>query len=295
MLTLLEVVKRSTDYFERRGLENARLNAELIIAHALGLKRMQIYLQFEQPIEEAKLVVVRELVRRRGLREPLAYVLGEAAFRDLTLCVDRRVLVPRPETEQLVELVKDTIALPPTSVLDLGTGSGALALALAQTYPDARIVAVDSSADALAVARENAVRCELAGQVKFRRSDWFETFTAGEQFDLVIANPPYLTEEEWSHAEPEVRMHEPRSALVAEDDGCAALRRILGVAPRFLTPGGWLFLETGIHQHSRLLKDAIEAGYADAKSWQDWSGRDRFVSARRPAIPAPASARRSAE
>lgn len=283
MLTLLEVVKRSTDYFERHGVESARLNAELIIAHALGFKRMQIYLQFEQPIEEARLVAVRELVRRRGLREPLAYVLGEAAFGDLILMVDRRVLVPRPETEQLVELIKDTVTMGPATVLDLGTGSGALALALAQLYPDARVTGVDASEDALAVARENARRCELDGQVEFCRSDWFEALDEDGPFDLIVSNPPYLTEAEWQAAEPEVRTHEPKAALVADDEGCAALLAIIQAASKFLSPGGWLFLETGIQQHPRLLAAAAEAGLTVVVSAQDWSGRDRFVSARRPA------------
>lgn len=280
-LTLLEIVKRTTEFFAKRDVESPRLNAELIAAHALGMNRMQIYLQFERPLSEAQLEAIRALVRRRAQREPLSYVLGEAAFGDLMLKVDKRVLVPRPETEQLVELVKDTVAAPLRAVLDLGTGSGALALALAKLYGEARVLAVDASEGALTVARENAAKLGLDGRVEFRHSDWFSAIGGGERFDAIVANPPYLTEEEWAGAAPEVRVHEPRQALVAGDGGCADLLAIIATAPAFLEPGGWLFLETGTDQHPRLLEAAAKAGLGGTASKQDWSGRNRFVIARR--------------
>lgn len=280
MLTTLDVIKRTTEFFAKHGIESARLNAELIVAHALGLGRMQIYLRFEQPLSDAQLEAIRPLVRRRAQREPLAYVLGTAAFGDLTLKVDKRVLIPRPETEQLVEIVKNSLPTPPDTVLELGTGSGALGLALAKLYPGARVIAVDTSEDALALARENAVLTGLAPRVEFRRSDWFDAIRADEHFALIVANPPYLSVEELASAEPEVRDHEPRTALVAADAGCADLLKIIAAAPRHLAPGGWLFLETGVDQHPTLLAALTAAGFTDAASHQDWSGRDRFVSAR---------------
>jgi len=280
MLTLLEIVKRTTDFFAKAGIESARLNAELVIAHALGMNRMKIYLQFERPLTENELEGIRPLVKRRAQREPLAYVLGTAPFGDLTLRVDRRVLVPRPETEQLVEVIKDSFpASPPAAILDLGTGSGALALALARAYPEARVVAVDASADALALAQDNATACDLAGRVELRRSDWFGAIREDEKFDLLVSNPPYLTEAEWAAAQPEVRDHEPKQALVAADAGCADLLRIVAEAPRHLAPGGSLFLETGIDQHPRLLEALAAAGLVGARSLQDWSERPRFVAA----------------
>lgn len=284
MLTLLDIVKRTTDFFAKHGIESARLNAELVIAHALGMNRMKIYLQFERPLTERELEVIRPLVKRRAQREPLAYVLGTAAFGDLTLKVDRRVLVPRPETEQLVEVVKDALTgePPPATILDLGTGSGALALALAKAYPDSRVTAVDSSDEALSLARENAAATGLDARVTFRRSDWFAALEPDVRFDLIVSNPPYLTEEEWSSAQPEVRDHEPRQALVAADGGCADLLRIIAEAPRFLAPRGRLFLETGIDQHARLLEAFAEAGLAEGRSLQDWSERPRFVAAQAP-------------
>ncbi|MGH8021498.1 MAG: peptide chain release factor N(5)-glutamine methyltransferase [Opitutaceae bacterium] len=281
MLTLLEVIKRTTEFFEKHQIESARLNAELLIAHALGIGRMQLYLQFERPMHDAQLELIRPLVRRRGRREPLAYVLGTTAFCDLTLRVDKRVLVPRPETEQLVELIKDSVSTPPIHIADLGTGSGALALALAQSFPGAVVVALDASDDALDVARSNAESAGLLDRVEFRSSNWFSGCGEALRFDVVVSNPPYLTEAEWETAESEVRDHEPRGALVAGDEGCADLLAIIAAAPRWLRPGGgMLFLETGVDQHPRLLAALTAAGLQDVRSHQDWSGRNRFVSAR---------------
>src|SRR5882757_4957498 len=167
MLTVLEIIKRTTEFFDKRGVESARLNAELLIGHALGLKRMQLYLQFERPLTETELEKIRPLVKRRGSREPLQYIMGETDFSGLKLKVDRRALIPRPETERLIELLTQHVATPPASILDLGTGSGAIALALAKTWPEAAVTAVDKSEEALALARENAEACGLAARVKF--------------------------------------------------------------------------------------------------------------------------------
>ena len=281
MLTVLEVVQRTTEFFAKNGIESPRLNAELIAAHALGLNRMQVYLQFERPLDDTRLETIRALVRRRGKREPLAYILGAAAFGDLTLAVDRRVLVPRPETEQLIERITEMLPTAPVSWLDLGTGSGAIALSLATRYPKSNGIAVDASDDALALARENALRAGVDYRVDWRLSDWFSAIEENRTFDLIVSNPPYLTEAEWSAAEPEVREHEPREALVADDEGCADLLRIISEAPQRLRSGGWLFLETGIDQHARLLEAANAAGLTEAQSLQDWSGRNRFISARK--------------
>jgi release factor glutamine methyltransferase len=242
---------------------------------------MQIYLQFERPLTEAELETISPHVRRRSQREPLAYVLGTAAFGEFMLKVDRRVLIPRPETEQLVDLIKGALATPPARVLDLGTGSGALALALARLYPESHVVAAEASEDALALARENAAAHQLAERVDFRRSHWFEALGPEERFELIVSNPPYLTAEEHATAAPEVREHEPRAALVSGDAGCADALEIIAAAPRHLAPGGQLFLETGIEQHPRLLAALTTAGLVEATSHQDWSGRPRFVSARR--------------
>lgn len=277
MLSILEIVKRTTDFFTRKGIEQPRLNAELLIGHALGLNRMQLYLQFERPLTEPELIPIRELVKRRGNREPLQYIQGSAAFHDLELKVDGRVLIPRPETEQLIERMRERLTEPPHRIIDLGTGSGALALCLARLYPEAEVTAVDASPDALAVAALNASDADLVDRVRFLESDWFAAVPLDEKFDLVVSNPPYLTEEEWASAAPEVKVHEPKRALVAEDGGCAALEWIMEASLARLEAGGRLALETGIDQHARLVARAGTLGYARIESLRDWNDRDRFL------------------
>ncbi len=279
MLTILEIIKKTTDFLAGKGVDSARLNAELLIGHALGLKRMALYMQFERPLAEPELEKIRPLVRRRALREPLQYILGETEFFGLKLKVDRRALIPRPETELLVENVMAAWLTPPVSILDLGTGSGAIALVLAQKYAEARILAIDVSEEALALARENAQALGLEGRMAFRRSHWFADISADERFDLIVANPPYLSAEETASTAPEVRGFEPAGALTAADGGIADLRVIIAGAAKFLNAGGMLALETGIAQHAVLLKLVTEAGFSRAESRPDLTGRDRFVLA----------------
>lgn len=279
MLTVLEIIKRTTEFFTKRGVESARLNAELLIGHALGLKRMQLYLQFERPLTEAELEKIRPLVKRRGNREPLQYIIGETEFCGLKLKVDRRALIPRPETEYLVELLAEKLSAPPATILDLGTGSGALALALAAKYPESTVTAVDKSADALALARENAEALKLIERVRLLSSDWFSALASGERFQLIIANPPYLTDAEVKEATPEVKEHEPISALLAAADGRADLEHIIAHARSFLMEGGLLACETGIAQHGHLLECAKRRGYARTESLRDLTDRDRYLLA----------------
>lgn len=279
MQALLEIIKKTTDFFAAKGIEHPRLDAELLIGHALGLKRMQLYIQFERLLAEPELEKIRPLVRRRAQREPLQYIIGETEWFGLKLKVDRRALIPRPETELLADFVTQQMTTPPARILDLGTGSGALALALAKHWPEAKVVAVDASKDALALARENATALALDGRVNFIESDWFGALPTGELFELIVANPPYLTEAETAAAQPEVREHEPRSALVAADEGLADLRRIIAAAPSYLATGGLLAMESGIAQHAELLRLCAGAGFGRSESKQDLTGRDRLVFA----------------
>jgi len=279
MLTVLEIIKRSTEFLQKHGVESPRLNAELLVGHALGLKRMQLYLQFERPLAETELAKIRPLVKRRSEREPLQYIVGTTEFSGLTLKVDRRALIPRPETELLVEIAKEKCAPPPARVLDLGTGSGALALALAKLFPEARVTAVDVSPDALALARENAAALGLAERVAFVSSDWFAALPADDRFELIVANPPYLTDAETRETTPEVQKFEPWNALSSGPAGTEALAVIVREARTRLAPGGWLICETGIAQHAQLLEWMRAAGYASVESRKDLTGRDRFVLA----------------
>ncbi|MDO8545141.1 MAG: peptide chain release factor N(5)-glutamine methyltransferase [Opitutaceae bacterium] len=279
MLTVLEIIKKTTEFFAGKGIESPRLNAELLIGHALGLKRMQLYLQFERPLAEPELEKIRPLVRRRAQHEPVQYIVGETEFCGLKLKVDRRALIPRPETEQLVEHVVAACSVPPARILDLGTGTGAIALALARAFPSAMVTASDVSEDALVLARENAAATGLAERVTFVCSNWFAAVPAGP-FEVVVSNPPYLSAGETAAAPAEVRAFEPATALTAGEDGLTALRHIIGESPRFLAAGGMLALETGIAHHEELIRSATAAGFSRAESLRDLTGRDRFVIAR---------------
>jgi len=280
VLTVLEIIKRTTEFLASRGIASPRLNAELLLGHVIDRRRMQLYLEFERPLTAAELDRLRPLVRRRGQQEPLQYVLGETEFRGLRLKVDRRALIPRPETELLVELVREwSAAQPPvTRALDLGTGSGAIAAALATLWPAAAVVAAERCPEALALARENFAALGLDGRVQGVAASWFEGVPAGP-YDVIVSNPPYLTAAEVAAAAPEVRQHEPRAALEAPEEGLADLRAILATAPGHLRAGGLLALETGCDHHADLSARLQAAGYQQIATRQDLTGRDRFILA----------------
>lgn len=277
MRTVLEIIKMSADFLGGKGVENPRLNAELMVGHALGLKRMQLYLQFERPLEEAELETIRGYLRRRGQREPLQYIIGETDFFGLTLKTDRRALIPRPETEYLVSLLTEKVATPPRHVLDLGTGTGAIALALASHWTDAQVLAVDVSADALALARENIERTGMGSRVRLVQSDWYQHVPADLRFDLIVGNPPYLSESETNETLAEVRNFEPRVALTPGPHGLESIRRIIADSKARLNEGGLLAMETGIAQHQAVGELLAAAGYPRHEFLADLTGRPRFV------------------
>jgi release factor glutamine methyltransferase len=268
-VTLAEVLRAATEFLQRKGVDSPRLDAELLLSHALGLSRLELYTQHDRPLTDAERAAARELVERRGRREPLAYVLGEWGFRRLVLKTDPRALVPRPETEVVVERALALLAgVEAPRVVDVGTGSGAIALAVAQERPDARVTATDASAEALALARENAERLGL--DVAFLETQLLDGLEG--PFDLVVSNPPYVRADELDSLQPELRW-EPRAALV--DDGqTEALAR---GAPRVLR--GWLVLEC----HERRARDVAtrlsEWGYRSVTISDDLAGRPRVVEA----------------
>ena len=278
MLTIREIKARTESFFREKGVPNAKLDTDSLIAHSLGLKRLDLYLDMDRPLTEAQLAELRPLVKRRANREPLQYIVGSTEFYGLTLKIDARALIPRHETEELVDLIIERLPVVPRRILDLGTGSGALALALATKYPEAEVVATDQSTEALALAADNAAALSLSERVQFLTGNWFEPLPPGEPFDLIVANPPYLTEAEMETAEPEVAVHEPSAALVAGHAGLDDLRKILSNTKDYLTPGGLLALETGIAQHTPL-KEAAEAQGMTGESVQDLSERPRFFFA----------------
>ncbi len=272
MKTVLDVIQATTAFFQKSGVESPRLNIELLLAHVLGKKRMDLYLEFERPLSEADLAPLRELVRRRAAGEPLQHLLGTAEFHGRVFTCDKRALVPRPETEQLVELL---LAAPAAGrVLDVGTGSGVIALTLAASWPEVQVEAVDVSADALALARENATRHALTERVRFFESDLLDGVTG--EFDLIVANLPYIATEEIAALAREVR-HDPVGALDGGERGLALIERLLAEARQHLR--GRLALEIG-HDQAAPLRAALEAhNFQDIRVVSDYQGRNRFVFA----------------
>lgn len=276
-LTVGEIVRRTAAYLTDKGSPSARLDADLLVAHALGMRRLDLYTQHDRPLMPDELAAARALVARRARREPMAYILGTRAFRLMELQVGPAVLVPRPETETLVEWALAT-APPDGAVLDWGTGSGAIALALATERPDLRVTGLDASPEALAVARANGVR--LPARVEWCQSDGF-TAVAGRRFDVIVANPPYLSEADLVAAPPELAF-EPRAALVSGPAGDEALARIAREAPAHLESGGWLGCEVGDGQADTVARHLEAAGFTDIAALPDLAGVSRIVIGRIP-------------
>jgi release factor glutamine methyltransferase len=273
--TLGEVLRLSTAHLERHGSPTARLDAELLLGHALGLGRVELYTGFERPLGEAELAECRALLARRAKREPVAYILGRWGFRGLDLDVDPRVLVPRPETELVVDRCLALLeGVPGPDVLDVGTGSGAIALALAAELPEARVTGSDVSPGALAVARMNGER--LGIDVEWVESDLLAGL-GGRRFDLVVSNPPYVAAGEIDGLEPEVRDWEPRGATVSGETGLEAIERLVHDAPGVLAPGGALVLEVGAGQAAAVAALFAEAGLAEVERGLDHAGVERIV------------------
>ena len=278
-MTVLEVLQSTTDYFQKRNIDSPRLNAEHLLGHVLGRKRMELYLDFERRLRESELAPLRELVKRRGSGEPLQHLLGTVEFCGRSFRCDKRALVPRPETEQLVELLishfKSEIAY--SRMVDVGTGSGVIALTLVAEFPKAEIVGADISEDALILARENAERLGLVDRVRFLRSNLLADVQPG--FDLIVANLPYVSTEDRQNLSREV-LHDPEVALFAGARGDELVRQLITQAPSWLRPGGMLAMEIGIGQSETLLAALAAKNYRDIWTEKDYSGVIRFLFAR---------------
>jgi release factor glutamine methyltransferase len=277
-MTLLEVLQSTAGYFEKRKVENPRLNAEHLLAHALGKTRMDLYLEFERQLSETELAPLRDLVKRRGQGEPLQHLLGTVEFCGQIFAIDKRALVPRPETEELVELlIAECESRSAIRIVDVGTGSGVIALSLAKKFPDAEIFAVDISENALALAKENAAQLGLSGRVRFQKADLLENLS--ERFDLIIANLPYVSMNDRNLLAREV-LHDPEVALFAGPNGDELVRRLIEQAPAHLNPKGLLALEIGLNQAEGLIEVLRRKNYHDIQSKKDYSGITRFLLAR---------------
>jgi release factor glutamine methyltransferase len=278
-MTVLEVLQSTTGYFQKRNIDNPRLNAEHLLAHVLGRKRIDLYLEFERRLPESELMPLRELMKRRGSGEPLQHLLGTIEFCGRSFRCDKRALVPRPETEQLVELLisrfKSEIAC--SRMIDVGTGSGVIALTLAAEFPKAEIIGVDISEDALMLARENAERLGLAHRIQFLRSNLLESVEPG--FGVIVANLPYISTEDRQNLSREV-LHDPEVALFAGARGDELVLQLIAQAPSWLRPGGMLAMEIGIGQSETLVAALAAKNYRDIWTEKDYSGVIRFLFAR---------------
>ena len=276
-MTVLEVLQSTTAYFQKRAIESPRLNAEHLVAHSLGKKRIELYLDFERPLSEPELAPLRELVRRRGQGEPLQHLLGTVEFADQIFVSDKRALIPRPETEQLVEYLCDFSWPAQPRMLDVGTGSGVIVLSLAARFPEARLEAVDISEEALALARENAARLSIPERIHFSLGHLLDKVDGA--FDLIVANLPYVAATEAGRLAPEVR-HDPPIALYGGTVGDELIRELIGSAPAHLAPGGLLALEIGHDQSAGLTAFLVEENYHDIMAKKDYAGSARFLFAR---------------
>ena len=272
--TLLRLLRWSTEYFAGKGVANPRLDAELLLAHSLQLDRVGLYLNFDRPLTAEELDRVRPLIKRRGQREPLQYLLGRTEFWSLEFEVSPAVLIPRSDTEILIEEAlshADEQGL----LLDVGTGSGAIGVSLATELPGWQVEALDISTAALAVAGRNADRHAVAERVQLLQGDLADL--PRRKYDLIVSNPPYIAAEEWDGLMPEVRCYEPQSALLAAHQGLDCYQKLAVQVPSRLKPGGWLLVEIGCRQADSVRQLLISAGLQDVYVRDDYAGNPRVV------------------
>lgn len=273
--TILRVLQWTTDYFGRKGIEQPRANAEILLAYVLRTERIQLYLRHDQPLTPDELTQFREMVRRRSTREPIQYITSKQEFWSLDFDVSPAVLIPRPETEILVEKALDLLVSPSPRVLDLGTGSGAIAVALAHERPKLQVVATDRSVEALQIARKNAIRHNVNERILFFAADLFSALRpASAQFDMIVSNPPYIGEVEFPNLAPEVTQYEPHGALLGGGKtGLSIIRKILEEFSSYIKLGGFVLIEIGFGQaeivEERLRRDSRIQSYQFIR---DYSG-----------------------
>jgi release factor glutamine methyltransferase len=279
MLTVIESINLSAKYLGEKGIDSPRLNAELLLAHVLNCNRMSLYLSFEKPLAEEEIVLYRQLLKRRARREPVQYILGYTEFYGIKLKVNNSVLIPRPETELLIEaIIEKYKAHNKLKILDIGTGSGNIAIALAKNLAEVSIISTDISPDALKIAEENSRLNFCEDKIQFIISDALETAKPDRTFDVIVSNPPYISIKEYNSLEPELKFYEPRIALTDENDGFFFYNRICENAKLLLKPGGTIFFEIcfgGSKEVSEILK---RNNFRDTKIKKDYQNIDRIIS-----------------
>jgi release factor glutamine methyltransferase len=276
--TIKSLLEWTAEYFKKKGFSASRLEAELLLATILGHDRVYLYVNYDKPLNDDECKLYREVILRRVHHEPYAYITGQKEFMSLKLNVNNQVLIPRPETEMLVEeALKAASALKSARICDVGTGSGAIAVSLAYYCPSAQVYASDISEAALAVAIENAKINNV--KVDFRSGDLLEPFMSEEPFDIIVANLPYISEDEYKKLMPEVRKYEPLQALLAPGDGLDLYRRFLPQARELLYSKGYLLIEIGYTQGSRAAE--MMQGFTEVQIKRDYSGKNRMLQARK--------------
>ena len=280
-MTVLEAIQKSADFLGKKNVESPRLQVELLLAHLLKLPRMKLYLNFERVLSLTEVDSLRELVKRRGQREPLQHIVGSTSFCGYEIVVNRHALVPRPETELLAEEGWKFLSERTTAVLDFGTGTGCIALALAVKCPNAKIIATDISADALALAKENAARNKVSERIEFLQGDGFATLKTEAKLDLIVSNPPYIPSAEIETLQPEVKDFDPRAALDGGADGLDFYRRIAAEAKLFLKPEGKIMLEFGDGQADDIKKIFENEKWIVEAVKEDYSQRARILIAKK--------------
>jgi release factor glutamine methyltransferase len=280
-VTVLEAIQKSAEFLAKRGVEPPRLQAELLLAHVLKMPRMKLYLNFESALTDGETDSLRELIKRRGQREPLQHIVGSTSFCGFEMTVKRQALVPRPETEILAEMGWTFLcALDAPAALDVGTGTGCIAIALAAKCPGAKITAVDISENALALAKANAEKNNLSGRIEFFQGAGFAALPKDARFDLIISNPPYIPTGEIETLQPEVRDFDPRPALDGGADGLDFYRMFAAQAKPFLKPNGKIMLEFGDGQSADISKIFENEKWIVEEIKSDYSQRPRVLAAK---------------
>lgn len=279
MLTVLEAVKLSADYLQKKGIESPRLNAELLLAHLLNCKRLDLYLLFDRPLKEDEVVLYRELLKKRGSFVPLQYIIGNVEFYGLEFNVDSSVLIPRPETELLVEAIIEENKNTNLKILDIGTGSGIIAITLAKSMDQPELFAIDISEAALENATKNAIKNCVADRIKFLQLDVRNDLSLSERsFDIIVSNPPYISKDEFPKLQTELRVFEPAIALTDYSDGLSFFRIISEKAIRLLKNNGKLYFEIGKDQSDSVKKILEENGFVNIRIKRDFQEIERVIS-----------------
>jgi len=278
MITVLEAIKLSTDYLEKKGVESSRANAEILLAEILNCKRLELYLSFDKPLNEIELNKYREFIKQRGSRIPIQYIIGNVEFYGMKFIVDQNVLIPRPETELLVEKIilenKNSANL---RILDIGVGSGNISISLGKHLTNSKVIGIDISDSAISVAKQNAELNLVKENIAFLKFDIMnDDLSKLKKFDLIVSNPPYISGNDFAELEPELKLYEPAIALTDGKDGLSFYKKIINSAIELLNPNGKIYFEIGKDQHQYIM-EMMENKFTDVKSYKDYSGIDRIV------------------